>query len=102
MNKVSVADGESAILETGTVLQKDDKLKWWYLHDNDLIAEINGGTKEHEGLDKRFRSKLKLDKTGSLTINNTMPIHSGLYILEISSKTRRTIKKRFILTVESE
>lgn len=105
MNKVYVADGDSAILETGTALQKDYEMKWYYLHDNDLIAEINGVTKKpyrYDGLDKRFRSKLVLDDTtGDLTINNTMPIHSGLYILEISSKTRKSIK-RFILTVESE
>ncbi|CAM4659389.1 unnamed protein product [Leuciscus chuanchicus] len=102
VNKVSVADGDSVILETGTVLQKDDKIKWWYQHDNDLIAEINGETKEtYDGLDERFRSKLVLNhKTGSLTINNTMPIHSGLYILQISSKTRRETTKRFNLTVK--
>ncbi|XDV23419.1 hypothetical protein PO909_027998, partial [Leuciscus waleckii] len=61
VNKVSVADGDYVILETGTVLQKDDKIKWWYQHDNDLIAEINGETKEtYDGLEKRFRSKLEL------------------------------------------
>ncbi|KAK7136730.1 hypothetical protein R3I93_016934 [Phoxinus phoxinus] len=101
VTKEPVKDGDSVTLKTGTVLQKDDKIKWWYQHHNDLIAEINGGNSmKYGGLDERFRSKLVLDdKTGSLTINNTMPIHSGLYILEISSKTRRTIK-RFILTVK--
>ncbi|XP_077081697.1 uncharacterized protein LOC143735428 isoform X2 [Siphateles boraxobius] len=100
VKKVYVADGDSVTLMTETVLQKDDEIKWLYQHDNDLIAEINKMTpKTYDGLDERFRSKLVLDKTGSLTINNTMPIHSGLYILEISSKPGKTIK-RFILTVE--
>ncbi|KAL0161037.1 hypothetical protein M9458_044762, partial [Cirrhinus mrigala] len=99
--RVSVADGESATLRPKTVLQTDDKIQWWYQDNHDLIAEFNGKTKrECDGFDERFRSKLMLDeKTGSLTINNTMTIHSGLYILEISSKTRR-INKRFILTVK--
>ncbi|XP_048024601.1 uncharacterized protein LOC125254174 [Megalobrama amblycephala] len=98
-----VADGECATLETKTDLQKDDKVQWWYQHDSNLIAEIRrveetpGVT--HDGFDERFRSKLVLNKkTGSLTINNTMNIHSGLYMLEISSNTRK-IKKRFHLTV---
>ncbi|XP_051726917.1 uncharacterized protein LOC127500068 isoform X2 [Ctenopharyngodon idella] len=98
-----VADGDSATLETKTDLQEDDKVQWWYQDDGNLIAEISrvGVTREvtHDGFDERFRSKLVLnDKTGSLTINNTMNIHSGLYMLQISSKTRR-IKKKFILTV---
>lgn len=101
-----MADGDSATLETKTDLQEDDKVQWWYQDDGNLIAEISrvGVTREvtHDGFDERFRSKLVLnDKTGSLTINNTMNIHSGLYMLQISSKTRR-IKKKFILTVTSE
>lgn len=101
--RVSVADGESVTLEPKTVLQADDKIQWWYQDNHDLIAEFDGKTKrECDGFDERFRSKLMLDeKTGSLTISNIMTIHSGLYILKISSKTRR-INKRFILTVKSE
>ncbi|XP_016097437.1 uncharacterized protein [Sinocyclocheilus grahami] len=99
--KVSMADGESVTLKTKTVLKEDDKVQWWYHDDNDLIAEISGETNGiFDGFDKRFRSKLVLDdKTGDLTINNTMSNHSGLYILEISSETRR-INKRFIVTVK--
>uniref|UniRef100_A0A671LFK3 Ig-like domain-containing protein n=1 Tax=Sinocyclocheilus anshuiensis TaxID=1608454 RepID=A0A671LFK3_9TELE len=98
---MSMADGDSVTLKTKTVLKEDDKVQWWYHDDNDLIAEINGETNGiFDGFDKRFRSKLVLnDKTGDLTINNTMSNHSGLYILEISSETRR-INKRFIVTVK--
>uniref|UniRef100_A0A672N3V6 Ig-like domain-containing protein n=1 Tax=Sinocyclocheilus grahami TaxID=75366 RepID=A0A672N3V6_SINGR len=98
---MSMADGESVTLKTKTVLKEDDKVQWWYHDDNDLIAEISGETNGiFDGFDKRFRSKLVLDdKTGDLTINNTMSNHSGLYILEISSETRR-INKRFIVTVK--
>ncbi|XP_058618149.1 uncharacterized protein LOC131531425 isoform X2 [Onychostoma macrolepis] len=98
--KVSVADGDSVILETETNLQGDDEVHWWYHDDHNLIAEINGVTKQtHGGFDERFRSKLVLnDKTGSLTINNTMIIHSGLYILQISSNsTNKRINKRLFL-----
>ncbi|XP_067245873.1 uncharacterized protein [Chanodichthys erythropterus] len=103
--KVEVSDGCSATLNNKTNLEEDDKVQWWYQDDSDLIAETNrdesGVThkKTYDGFDERFRSKLELDDSGSLKINNTMSIHSGLYILEISSKTRRIIKK-IILTVK--
>ncbi|KTG34201.1 hypothetical protein cypCar_00021463 [Cyprinus carpio] len=101
IKEVSVADGESVTLKTETVLKNDDMVQWWYHDDNDLIAVISGETKgTFDGFDERFRSKLMLDyKTGNLTINNTMSIHSGLYILQISSENRK-INRRFIVTVK--
>lgn len=97
-----MSDGDSVTLETKTVLNKDDKVQWYYHDENDLIAEISRGTKRtFDGFDERFRSKLVLDKTGNLTINNTMTIHSGLYILKISSKGK-IINRRFIVTVKSK
>lgn len=100
---MSVADGQSVTLKTETVLKNDDMVQWWYHDDNDLIAVISGETKgTFDGFDERFRSKLMLDyKTGNLTINNTMSIHSGLYILQISSENRK-INRRFIVTVKSK
>ncbi|XP_026105567.1 uncharacterized protein LOC113077376 isoform X1 [Carassius auratus] len=100
MEPIEVSDGDSVTLETKTVLNKDDKVQWYYHDENDLIAEISRGTKRtFDGFDERFRSKLVLDKTGNLTINNTMTIHSGLYILKISSKGK-IINRRFIVTVK--
>ncbi|XP_059399812.1 uncharacterized protein LOC132131734 [Carassius carassius] len=101
MGPIEVSDGDFVTLETKTVLNKDDKVQWYYHDDSDLIAEISRGTKgTFDGFDERFRSKLVLDyETGNLTINNTMNIHSGLYILKISSKTRK-INRRFTVTVK--
>ncbi|XP_073699632.1 uncharacterized protein [Garra rufa] len=99
--KLSVADGDSITLDPKTDLQTDDKIQWWYHDNSDLIAEISGDIKTYEGFDERFRSKLMLEKTGSLTISNIMTIHSGLYILKISGKTRK-VNKRFVLTVTME
>ncbi|XP_043078600.1 uncharacterized protein LOC122327357 [Puntigrus tetrazona] len=100
--KVSVSDGDEALLGIETDLQAGDEVRWWYHDEHDLIAEYSGGnTTIHDGFDERFRSKLTLDnKTGSLTISNTMTVHSGLYILQISNRsTTKRIKKKFILTV---
>ncbi|KAL0161424.1 hypothetical protein M9458_045149, partial [Cirrhinus mrigala] len=47
-----------------------------------------------------FRDRLELNnQTGSLNITNTRTTHSGLYELRISSSNRRTINRRFTVTV---
>lgn len=102
-----VEEGESVCLPTGVPkLHKDDKVQWYYKNESKdiLIAEINKVTDERpsDGVDGRFRSKLSLDaKTGGLTINNIKTLHSGVYLLKISSKIR-TIHNRFIVIVTGE
>uniref|UniRef100_A0A8C1S5S9 Immunoglobulin domain-containing protein n=1 Tax=Cyprinus carpio TaxID=7962 RepID=A0A8C1S5S9_CYPCA len=98
----SAKEGESVTLPTGlTEIHKDDKIQWWYEDENNLIAEIHGVTSKRTfpGADGRFRSKLRLDDYGNLTINNIRTIHTGLYKLKISGRRRRTKYKLFILTV---
>ncbi|ROI28682.1 hypothetical protein DPX16_0265, partial [Anabarilius grahami] len=107
--KKSVKEGDSPTLLTGlTNIQGIDTIEWCYENEDNRIAEINKGTiKKSTGADGRFRSKLRLDEeTGDLTISNIRTIHSGLYILKISSSskgvtksTTRTKRKRFIVTV---
>ncbi|XP_067236933.1 uncharacterized protein [Chanodichthys erythropterus] len=107
--KKSVMEGDSPTLLTGlTNIQGIDTIEWCYEDEDNCIAEINKGEiKKSTGADGRFRSKLRLDKdTGDLTISNIRTIHSGLYILKISSSsksvtksTTRTKRKRFIVTV---
>ncbi|XDV23408.1 hypothetical protein PO909_027988 [Leuciscus waleckii] len=96
-NKVSVEEGDSPVLLTGTKLH--DKIEWYYEdeHKDKLIAEMNKVI--DDSVDGRFRGNLKLnDQTGDLTITDIRTIHSGLYILKISSG-KRTKYKRFIVSV---
>ncbi|CAM4659304.1 unnamed protein product [Leuciscus chuanchicus] len=90
-----VEEGEDLCLPTGVPeLHKDDKIQWYYEDENNLIDETNKKT------DESSRSSLN-PQTGDLTINNIKTIHSGLYILKISSG-RRTKYKRFIVTLTAE
>ncbi|XP_051763231.1 uncharacterized protein LOC127519752 isoform X2 [Ctenopharyngodon idella] len=106
--KVSVTEGDSFTLCTDvTKLHKDHTIQWWYEDEDNLIAEIKGGTsKKHDVADERFGDRLTLnDNTGSLTIRDIRTIHSGLYKLKISSNTCAGCIvqcKRFILTVNNE
>lgn len=107
--KVSVKEGDELCLPTDAKLHEDDKIQWYYEDEGEdnLIAEINKETKMklpaiYDGADGRFRSKLTLNvQTGDLTITDIRTIHSGLYILKISSKIR-TKYKRFTISVGGE
>ncbi|XP_059424814.1 carcinoembryonic antigen-related cell adhesion molecule 1-like [Carassius carassius] len=97
---VSVIEGETVTLLTVTELQKDDLIQWMF--GEIVIAEINNADQRfsiYDGLDGRFRDRLKLDhQTGSLTINNTKTIDSGLYELKIIS-SRHIINRRLTVIV---
>ncbi|XP_016408749.1 uncharacterized protein LOC107740751 [Sinocyclocheilus rhinocerous] len=68
------------------------------------IAKIDGETLEvssDTGYSEMFNNRLKMDKlTGSLTITNIRPEHSGFYILQISNNTG-TKYRRFNVTVSA-
>ncbi len=99
---------ETVTLYTGVV--NPDDLMMWYFNDI-LIAEITGDNKIctdfqcNEGTE-RFRDRLKLDQTGSLTIMNTRTTDSGLYTLQISSSGSGSgssvIMRSFRVTVTGE
>ncbi len=67
-----------------------------------LIAQIRGETGEicyDDGAAAGiFRGRLKLEKTGSLTITNIKPKHTGIYELEIST-SRGILRKRFRVSI---
>ncbi|XP_067245871.1 uncharacterized protein [Chanodichthys erythropterus] len=99
--KQSAMEGESITLPTDlTELQKDDKIKWWYQDENNLIAEIkeNNEPAKFDGTDGRFRGKLRLFENGNLKITDIRTIHSGVYKLEIHNN-RRTKYKKFTISV---
>ncbi|XDV23348.1 hypothetical protein PO909_027948 [Leuciscus waleckii] len=75
----SVMEGDSVTLNSGvTEVQKDDDIEWRF--NSILIAKANI---PQYGNEERFRDRLKLDRTGSLTITNTRTTDSGLYKLTV-------------------
>ncbi|KAL0175145.1 hypothetical protein M9458_031113, partial [Cirrhinus mrigala] len=83
---VSVIEGESIILQNdATKLQKDDLIVWRFGDKGVLLAKIDVETNEStlNDADERFRNRLQLDQTGSLTITNAKTEHSGLYEVQI-------------------
>ncbi|XP_073700841.1 uncharacterized protein [Garra rufa] len=118
---VSVTEGESITLSTDGKVQKDDLMLWKFgratkhcvynpLHhvpcqsDVTAIAKMDGETREislDAGDNEMFNNRLKMDKlTGSLTVIDARPEHSGFYILQISNNTG-TKYRRFNVTVNA-
>ncbi|CAM4659157.1 unnamed protein product [Leuciscus chuanchicus] len=79
VKSMSVMEGDSVTLNSGvTEVQKDDDIEWRF--NSILIAKANI---PQYGKEERFRDRLKLDRTGSLTITNTRTTDSGLYKLTV-------------------
>ncbi|XP_016314414.1 uncharacterized protein LOC107667286, partial [Sinocyclocheilus anshuiensis] len=102
--KVEGMEGRTVVLNTGTTLQNGDEIKWWFGDDKNPITQnsewaIKTTDINCDVTDERFRNKVQLGGgTGDLIISYIRTIHSGVYKVQISGKTR--IKnKRFIVTV---
>ncbi len=107
VKSVSVTEGESVTIEIDVkTVKTDDQILWRFGHNNKkiLIAVINrqSGMRNiyDKVLDGRFRNRLKLEQTGSLTITDTRTTDSGLYEVKISST--QTPLNTFNLTVYGE
>ncbi|XP_056303285.1 uncharacterized protein LOC130215494 isoform X2 [Danio aesculapii] len=100
-NKVSVMEGKPVTLKVNGEIGKTDQIQWLCGEENTLIAEIKEGGSEtvtYDTTDGRFKGNLMLDdKTGSLTIKNTRPEHTGLYTLKINSSKGASDKQFFII-----
>ncbi|KAK9980445.1 hypothetical protein ABG768_000053 [Culter alburnus] len=93
---VSVMEGDSVTLNIE--VQKYLLIMWRF--GNTRIAEVNRLTQTnstYDGPDGRFRDRLKLDQTGSLTVTNTRTTDSGLYTVTVISKDTKYMS--FNLTV---
>ncbi|XP_056614182.1 uncharacterized protein LOC130429561 isoform X2 [Triplophysa dalaica] len=94
---LSVKEGGSVTLHTDV---QGDHTIWWTSGTH--IAEIDRKAQiisiHDDVLDGRFRDRLQLSLTGSLTITNLRGRDTGLYHLEISD-SRHTLHKMFTLNV---
>ncbi|XP_048023633.1 uncharacterized protein LOC125253679 isoform X1 [Megalobrama amblycephala] len=82
---VSLMEGESVTLHTE--VQKYMLIQWMF--GSTRIAEIDRLTQTnstYDGPAERFRDRLMLDQTGSLTITNTRTTDSGLYTVIVINK----------------
>ncbi len=80
----SVKEGESVTLDPGVINNTNDSMTWYY--NETLIAEITGDESQIF-TDERFRDRLEVNQTGSLTIRNTRTTDSGDYHLHITSSS---------------
>ncbi|KTF72974.1 hypothetical protein cypCar_00045443, partial [Cyprinus carpio] len=104
MKLMSVKEGDPVILQTDVPqLTGDELIVWRFGDEGKLIAKHDLEPKSPPLYydEERFRDRLKLDQTGSLTITNTRTTHSGVYKVKISSN-KQTLYKRFTVTVGGE
>ncbi|XP_052447182.1 uncharacterized protein LOC127988462 isoform X2 [Carassius gibelio] len=86
--------GDSVTLKPETEIQREDLILWMFGDQDKLIAQIRGGTVDDD-VNERFRDRLKLDETGSLTITKIEDEHMGPYKLQIIRNTGEILYKRF-------
>ncbi|XP_050951420.1 uncharacterized protein LOC127154066 [Labeo rohita] len=96
MKRKSVKEGESVTLDPGVIKKINDSVMWYF--NDTLIAEITGDQSNvctDDQCKERFGDRLKVDhQTGSLTITNTKTTDSGVYHLQINS--RSSIRRRHL------
>ncbi|XP_058617513.1 uncharacterized protein LOC131530976 [Onychostoma macrolepis] len=105
VEKKLLNEGDSVTLNPDTEIQRDDQILWMFGAQDDLIAQIRGGTVEiyDDGINKIFRDRLKLDRTtGSLTITDISTEHTGLYKLLTISSSRGILFKKFKVLIHLE
>ncbi|XP_042568294.1 uncharacterized protein LOC109061256 isoform X2 [Cyprinus carpio] len=97
--EICVKEGGNVTLDPGVIKNPID-LMTWYFHDT-CIAQITGDQSKictDDQCDVRFRGRLEVNQTGSLTITNIRTTDSGLYHLQIHSR-RFSITRSFRVTV---
>uniref|UniRef100_A0A8C1YFL1 Si:dkey-182g1.2 n=1 Tax=Cyprinus carpio TaxID=7962 RepID=A0A8C1YFL1_CYPCA len=95
---------ESAILQHNIAdIHNYDVIEWKFEDGETPIAQINKQTSKnpsYDETDERFRDRLQLSQTGSLTITNTRTTDSGLYKLQVQGTNIATKHRKFRVTVD--
>lgn len=101
VKSVSVTEGNSVTLHTDTDIHTDDLILWRFGDKGILLANIDVETNEASINvdDERFRERLQLNQTGSLTITNARTEHAGLYEVQIRG---RESSQQFLVSVSGE
>ncbi|XP_050950809.1 uncharacterized protein LOC127153645 [Labeo rohita] len=95
---LSVLEGDSVTLHVHPETHKDALMLWRFGDKGILLAKIDVETNKtslHDA-DERFKDRLQLNQTGSLTIKNARTTDSGLYELQIRGSER---SQRFLVSV---
>ncbi|KAK7175595.1 hypothetical protein R3I93_002504 [Phoxinus phoxinus] len=101
VKSVSVTEGDSVTLKPAVALLLTNKILWRFGDQGVLIALIDDSQISlFDGPDGRFKDRLKLDHTGSLTITHTRTSDSGPYEVNIKRGAGDQVGK-FNLTVYS-
>ncbi|XP_073700574.1 uncharacterized protein [Garra rufa] len=99
VKSVSVMEEDSVTLQNNvTELQVDDLIVWRFGDEGVLLAKIDVEMNEASLNidDERFRNRLQLDPTGSLTIKDARTKHAGLYEVQIRG---RESSQQFLVSV---
>uniref|UniRef100_A0A8C2PYN7 Immunoglobulin domain-containing protein n=1 Tax=Cyprinus carpio TaxID=7962 RepID=A0A8C2PYN7_CYPCA len=82
---VSVKEGDPVTLNPDAEMHRDALMLWRFVEKGILLAKVDIETNKTSlnNDNERFRDRLELDQTGSLTIKNTRISDSGLYELQI-------------------
>uniref|UniRef100_A0A8C1TA98 Immunoglobulin domain-containing protein n=1 Tax=Cyprinus carpio TaxID=7962 RepID=A0A8C1TA98_CYPCA len=90
-DEVKTNEGESVTLDSGEIKKPNDVMTWFF--NDTLIARITGDPNKTctdvqcKDDAERFRDRVMVNQTGSLTITNTRTTDSGLYKLQIKSSS---------------
>uniref|UniRef100_A0A8C1VB08 Immunoglobulin domain-containing protein n=1 Tax=Cyprinus carpio TaxID=7962 RepID=A0A8C1VB08_CYPCA len=100
--EISVKEGENVTLDPFVIKNPIDPMRWYF--NDTLIVEITEDQckiwtdEQGHSSNERFRDRLEVNQTGSLTIKNTTTTDSGVYHLQINS-SRFSIIRSFRVTV---
>nr|CAM73225.1 unnamed protein product [Danio rerio] len=95
---VSVFEGESVTLNPDKDIQGIFLVIWRFGDKGTLIAQFIDKEISYPNHTGIFRERLKLNETGSLTIQHTKDTDAGLYTVKINGN-KNTLYKKFIVTV---